>query len=149
MGGQVTARKGQQLICYSAESNIRKVTGESMKRDWELVRKILIAVEELQGHAQQVDGTSIAGYDAPLVSYHIYLLKEAGLLEATCSSYLGEPRKCCAFELTWPGHEFLDQIRSQTVWNKTVGLLREKGLDLSFSTIKAAAAAVAKSLISF
>lgn len=118
-----------------------------MKRDWELVRKILIAVEEIQGHDQQVSGDDVAGYDAALVSYHIYLLKEAGLLEATCSSYLNEPRACFAFELTWEGHEFLDQIRSKTVWNKTVGLLREKGLDLSFSTIKVAAGAVAKTLI--
>ncbi|WP_434681367.1 DUF2513 domain-containing protein [Pseudomonas sp. R1-18] len=120
-----------------------------MKRDWELVRKILIAVEEIQGHNQHVDGTSIPGYDAPLVSYHIYLLKEAGLLEATCATFLSEPRQCHAFELTWEGHEFLDQIRPQSIWNKTVSLVREKGLDLSFSTIKAAAAAVAKSLITF
>lgn len=120
-----------------------------MKRDWELVRKILIAVEEIQGQDQQVDGSSIPGYDSPQVSYHIYLLKEAGLLEATCSSYLNEPRACFAFELTWEGHEFLDQIRSKTIWNKTVGMLREKGLDLSFATIKAAAGAVAASLIKF
>lgn len=120
-----------------------------MKRDWELVRKILIAVEDIQGHDQQVDGTSIPGHDEPLVSYHIYLLKEAGLLEAVCSNPLSRHRTCYAFELTWEGHEFLDQIRPQGVWNKTVGLIREKGLDLSFSTIKAAAAAVAKSLIAF
>ncbi len=120
-----------------------------MKRDWELVRKILIAVEEIQSHSQQVDGNSIPGYDSPLVSYHIHLLKDAGLLEATCSTYLNEPRECYAFELTWQGHEFLDQIRPQNIWNKTVAMIREKGLDLSFTTIKAAAAAVAKSLISF
>lgn len=120
-----------------------------MKRDWELVRKVLIAVEELQSHDQQVDGTSIPGSDPAVVSYHIYLLKEAGLLEGVCGSYVNEPRSCYAFELTWQGHEFLDQIRSQTVWNKTVGMLREKGLDLSFSTIKAAAAAVATGLLSF
>ena len=120
-----------------------------MKRDWELVRKILIAVEELQGHSQSVDGSSIAGYDAPVVSYHIYLMKEAGRVREECSISLNEQRQCFAQEMTWAGHEFLDQIRSQSVWNKTVGLLREKGLDLSFDTIKAAAAAVATNLLSF
>lgn len=120
-----------------------------MKRDWELVRKILIAVEGLEGHGQTVEGSSIAGYDATLVSYHIFLMKEAGLVRAVCSSPLSEPRQCFAQEMTWAGHEFLDQIRSQAVWSKTVGLLREKGLDLSFDTIKAAAAAVATGLLSF
>lgn len=120
-----------------------------MKRDWELVRKILIAVEDLQGHDQVVDGSSIQGHDEPLVSYHVFLMKEAGLVNATCSNPLNGHRECFAYELTWAGHEFLDQIRSQSVWNKTVGLLREKGLDLSFDTIKAAAASVATSLLSF
>ncbi|WP_341959174.1 DUF2513 domain-containing protein [Pseudomonas sp. RC10] len=120
-----------------------------MKRDWELVRKILIAVEDIQGHDQQVSGEDIPGHDPALVSYHIHLLKEAGLLEATCFTYQSDPRACFAYELTWEGHEFLDQIRSKTLWNKTVGMVQEKGLELSFSTIKAAAAAVAKTMIGF
>lgn len=120
-----------------------------MKRDWELVRKILLAVEDLQGDCQTISGSSIPGYDPVVVSYHIFLMKEAGLVRATCSNSLSEPRQCFAQEMTWSGHEFLDQIRSQTIWNKTVGLLRDKGLDLSFDTIKAAAAAVATGLLNF
>ncbi|MHB0763180.1 DUF2513 domain-containing protein [Stutzerimonas sp. NM35] len=118
-----------------------------MKRDWELVRKILMAVEGLQSGAQAVTGRDVPGYDHALVSYHIFLMKEAGLLDATCSSGFGSGRECHAFELTWAGHEFLDQIRTQGVWNKTVGIIREKGLELSFETIKTAAAAVAASIL--
>ena len=118
-----------------------------MKRDWELVRKILMEVEALESSRQMLRSSAIEGYDSDLSAYHIHMLIEAGLIDGKCGKSLNGPRDCWANELTWAGHEFLDKIRSQTVWNKTVGLLREKGLDLSFDTIKAAAASVATSLL--
>jgi hypothetical protein len=119
-----------------------------MKRDWELVRQILIAVEALESHGQVVRSSAIEGYDHELVAYHIHMLIESGLIDGTCSRSINGPRQCVARELTWPGHEFLDQIRSQKVWSRTLGLIREKGLDLSFETIKAAAGTVVTSLLS-
>ncbi|RMP22160.1 hypothetical protein ALQ25_01763 [Pseudomonas coronafaciens pv. atropurpurea] len=120
-----------------------------MKRDWDLIRLILIAVEDTDDAGQAVSDKDIPGHDPALVAYQIRLLKEAGLVDAHCVKYASEPGESFVFSLTWEGHEFLDQIKSKTLWNKTVGVIQEKGLDLSFSTIKAAAAAVAKSLISF
>ncbi|SDW62817.1 Hypothetical protein SAMN05444064_105150 [Pseudomonas syringae] len=120
-----------------------------MKRDWDLIRLILIAVEENEDHNKTITDKDIPGHDPVLVAYQMLLLKEAGLINAECVEYSSEPRECFVFDLTWEGHEFLDQIKSKTLWNKTVGVIQEKGLDLSFSTIKAAAAAVAKSLINF
>lgn len=118
-----------------------------MKRDWELIRQILLAVESLESGAQAVRSGAIEGYDPELAAYHIHMLIEAGLVNGTCSKSINAPRQCVARELTWAGHEFLDQIRSQTVWNRTVGLLREKGLDLSFDSIKAAAGTVVGGLL--
>jgi hypothetical protein len=118
-----------------------------MKRDWELVREILIAVESIDNHRHVVSEGDLPAYDGQVVSDHIYLLQQAGLVTGTCRSPLGSPRSCEARELTWAGHEFLDNVRSQTVWKKTRSLLQEKGLDLTFDTIKAAAGAVASSIL--
>lgn len=119
-----------------------------MKRNWELIRKIMLAVEDLASTQQVVSGDDIKGYASEVVSYHIQLLKEAGLVKASCSNSLDSGVECMASQLTWQGHEFLDKVRSPGMWNKTLAVLRDKGLDLSFDTIKAAAAHVATSIIS-
>lgn len=118
-----------------------------MKRDWELIRKIMLAIEDLASTQQQVGEGDIKGYAPEVVSYHIMLLGQASLVKASCHKALGSNVVCNASHLTWQGHEFLDKIRNQSMWNKTLMVLRDKGLDLSFDTIKAAAASVATSLI--
>ena len=49
--------------------------------------------------------------------------------------------------LTWQGHEFIDAIKNETVWNKVKGEAGKRGVDLSFETIKAIATGVVKSLL--
>jgi hypothetical protein len=63
------------------------------------------------------------------------IMDEAGLIE-TCSSttHNSGPYRA-AMSMTWEGHEFLDQIRQDTVWNRVKGGAREKGLDLSINVI--------------
>lgn len=119
-----------------------------MKRNWELIRKILVAIENLETIQQAVADTDIAGYAPEVVSYHMMLLYEAKLIKASCHSPSGGVVTCNASQLTWAGHEFSDKIRSQGMWNKTLVFLRDKGIDLSFDTIKAAAAQVASNIIS-
>lgn len=118
-----------------------------MKRDWELIRKILVATESLESHSQQIDESNFPSYDKEIVWHHIYLLEQAGLVKAFCSKGMGEPRSCRAFELTWEGHEFLDKIRSQDMWSQINRLAREKGLSLSFEVIKTAAATLVTKLL--
>lgn len=109
-----------------------------MKRNWDLIRKILIEVEELgntQSVVEHVDGT-----DSEAVSYHIHLMIDSGLVEGQCSQGMDGPLRCFASALTWEGHEFLDKIRSATMWNKIKSVVREKSLPMTFDVIKAAAA---------
>lgn len=119
-----------------------------MKRDWELVRRILNTIEELDSHLHQVSSNDFLDYDEKIVWQHIYLLEQAGLVKAQCIQPLSGARSCSATELTWEGHEFLDKIRSERIWSKTKKSVKEKGLELSFEVIKAAATGViAKMLI--
>ena len=69
-----------------------------------------------------VDGIlEIDGYDDLIVNHHIALLKDAGFINAiemqdanTPYGYLMQDAS-----LVWSGHEFLDSIRDQEVWDKT------------------------------
>ena len=38
--------------------------------------------------------------------------------------------------MTWEGHEFLDKIREDTVWNKTKDLITKKGLPMVLDVVK-------------
>lgn len=133
--------------------------GNWMKRDWDVVRLILTKLEELPDSLSTL--TYIDFYaddrikpDADLteldrqVSYHMELLIEAGLVVGTMDDavplYAKEFR---AHRLTWSGHEFLETIRSDTVWNKTKESFATKGIDMTFDLIKTVAGGVATSLL--
>lgn len=117
-----------------------------MKRDWHLIKKILIAVEEMETTCGKLP-PEFTGYDEETASYHINLLHQAGLITASCVGNGTSPLHCWAHSLTWEGHEFIDSIRSDTAWNRITKTAREKGLDLSFALIKAIAEGVIKGLI--
>ena len=110
-----------------------------MKRDWDLVRQGLLSLEQTE--TGQLMPSDVPGWDAQAVSYHMRLLDEAGLIRARCIS-TNAGLSCVGLSLTWSGHELLDSIRTNTVWNRIKGLVREKGLDLSFEVVKDAARSV-------
>ncbi len=118
-----------------------------MKRDWELVRKILLELEQQSTARSLIRSNSIEGYDDEVVSYHIHLLIEAGLIRGWCSETTNADLDCTASRLKWEGHEFLDKIRSDTIWNKTKALLKEKGVELTVETIKIAVSAVVRGIL--
>lgn len=53
-----------------------------MKRNWDLIRKILLKLEEKADSTSWLESTDIKGYDAKTVAYHYKLLSNAGLIEA-------------------------------------------------------------------
>ena len=115
-----------------------------MKRDMELVRKILLALESSQ------ENSAFDGYDNYTVKYHEALVIEAGL--ATGSPMYGGsipeiPVVVILTSLTWAGHELLDAIRNDTVWAKTKQTFASKGLDMTLDLVKSVASSIAAGLI--
>ena len=107
-----------------------------MKRDMELCREILFALEE-----QYVDtaivNLKVVGHGMKEVAYHCKLLYEAGFVASYNPKY--GSNTLLAFSvggMTWDGHEFLDKIREDTVWNKTKDLIKEKGLPMALEVVK-------------
>ncbi len=106
-----------------------------MKRDLDLVREILIAIESDPTPFGPKD-LNLKDRDPVEVSYHVQIMDEAGLIEAmnltSSSGYCWCPKS-----MTWTGHEFLDAARSDTVWNKAMTTLKEKAVSVPFEIVRA------------
>lgn len=89
-----------------------------MKRDFDLIRKILLAVES-QEHGFVRDPLVIEGHSEEQIRYHIYLLGEAGLLKVADHTHLQSlSPEALPINITWAGHEFIDAAKNETVWAK-------------------------------
>lgn len=84
-------------------------------------------------------GTFGPEYDDQVASYHMAMIKEAGLIEARVMIGHGAYANGVALALKWLGHEFLDSIRKDDAWAKVKSTARSKGLDLTFDVIKTVA----------
>ncbi len=113
-----------------------------MKRDWDTIRRILLAIEQLPGEDSQLSSDQIPGLLPDEAAYHMRLLREAGLIEGGCRQATG-PAWCYARALTWNGHELLDSIRADTAWQRIKTAAREKGVDMSLEAVMA----IARSLL--
>lgn len=109
-----------------------------MKRDWDIVRRLLLAIEQLPDENSQITSDAVSGIDPVEAAYHLRLMRDAGLITGGCREALG-PSWCYATGLTWNGHEFLDRIRSDTTWHRIKTTAREKSLDMSSHSILAVA----------
>lgn len=106
-----------------------------MKRDMDLVRKIMLAVEASE---RPLDSAliRIAGYSGETITEHMRLLNEAGLIEGI-SAYSVEHRlKWIELRLTWNGHDFLDAARNEHIWTETVTEVRKKSGAVPFEVLK-------------
>jgi len=99
-----------------------------MKRDMELIRKLLIFFDE-KPEPHHVQVPPIEAYDELAIKYHLVLLHDAGYLrcEVVKSSTSDRTIYVVPFDLTWEGHEFLDRIRDQHIWNEVRKQIRDRG----------------------
>jgi len=108
-----------------------------MKRDMELVRKVLFAIEE-QSDGTDILDLKIEGYDEKTVAYHCKILHDGGLVMnyEACYADIDYLDSFCVGSLSWEGNEFLDKIRSDTIWNNTKEMIISKGLPMALDVIK-------------
>jgi len=140
-----------------------------MKRDWELLREQLLAIEEdrdfhagvlggLSDAPKWLDGQSEADFVKAMKEHqkatarvfgHLELLIDNGYVDGVSLDRAGDnffyrlddPR------LTMDGHDLLDTMRSEPLWDKIKSTAKTKGIELTFDTIKGLAALALKSLI--
>lgn len=98
-----------------------------MQRDMDLVRDLLLAVEERPNEFLS-ESLSLPGYTPDQVAYHARLLLEAGYIRGEDMHGFGPPTSAvCISGLTWDGHVFLDRIRDDRTWTKAKDAMRKIG----------------------
>lgn len=111
-----------------------------MKRDMELVRDLLLKIEAAPGKPSWQDLTP-RGDDAETerIVEHLGLIKDAGLIKSIDVSTM-QWRLQQDIELTWEGHEFLDDIRDPEIWKKAkekAGSMASVGVSFMWELAKA------------
>jgi hypothetical protein len=119
-----------------------------MKRDMEVIRKVLLAIEE-----QYVDvaiyNLKVDDLDMKIIAYHCKLLYDAEYISDYKAQFA--ENEIYAFgvgSLTWEGHEFLDQIRNDTIWDKTKETITKNGLPMVIDVVKDVATSVISEMTS-
>lgn len=122
-----------------------------MKRDWTIIRAILLELEESATPNTVVNANSLPPFGEQEVAYNMRLLKEAGYITANIlesSSGDGRIISALARRLTNSGHELLDTIRSDTVWGKIQDKFKSSGVDMTFDLVIMAGKRIMESLLS-
>jgi hypothetical protein len=119
-----------------------------MKRDWDMIRDILTKLEEFSNEEGSLNLSSFPRDKHAEISYHMELLIESGLVNGQMSEEFGpEPEDFFVTRLTWQGHEFLDSIRNDTVWQKTKKSFFSQGISMTFDLVKSFASDIAASYL--
>lgn len=120
-----------------------------MKRDMELIRKILFAIEDKYVDTWLSSSEiPIDGYDMKTIGYHCAILHDAGLISDYKNQYGDDGLLHFGVgRLTWDGHELLDKIKSDTVWNKTKDTIKKKGIPFVLDAVKEIATDITKAMI--
>lgn len=118
-----------------------------MKRDWDTVREILLAIESL-GQGELISADDFPGERQAEVAHHVLIMDEAGLIEAKIGPETYDDS--CYFvinRLTWAGHDFLDAVRQDNVWSKTRSTIQWVGGGVTFEVVKQMAVGMIKDQI--
>lgn len=108
-----------------------------MKRDWDLIRDILIEVEALEtAKHETITFGPASGAENSARAEHGVMLWQAGYIRgADATTYDGHA--VLAQGLTWEGHDLLDTIRSKAIWERIKATASEKGIELTVDAVKA------------
>ena len=82
------------------------------------------------------------------VAYHCAILYEGGYIHAYKGEYASNQLYMFTVaRLTWKGHDLLDKIREDTVWNKTREVIKDKALPNILEVIKGVSTTVISSAV--
>ena len=118
-----------------------------MRLDVECVRNVLFTVEE---HTNGIDKFNLSAanyrnyhllkdYDFIKVYYHIKQLVNGGFISEAA---ILETDHVLIIDLTWEGHQFIENIRSDNIWNKVKQAAKSAGSYAVSILVQTAAQAV-------
>ena len=122
-----------------------------MTRNWEIIREILLRLESTNTPNAYVNANSFDGLPEQEVAYNMRLLSEAGYIEAkitSSSSGDGKIDVALANRLTNVGHDLLDTMRNESVWNKVKEKFTSNGIDMTFDLVVSVGKKIIEAMLS-
>ncbi len=114
-----------------------------MKRDPELIREILIEIEDCPAD-RQIRFCAEGGDDVAKIK-HVELLIEAGYVKGHVQHYVSNTSpEAYVSGLTWEGHDFVSAVRDNSIWQKTKEHVLKPAASWTFAMIVEYAKAEAK-----
>lgn len=117
-----------------------------MKFDMELVRALLLWCEDHipdKTKAYLASDIDFKGYSKDQIFYHVTLLNDAGYLKIRDLSAWGDG-DCVIDRMTFDGTQFLEGIKSDTVWNGVKEEAEKIGIKVFISAIPVILQIIAK-----
>ncbi len=109
-----------------------------MKRDLDLVRQILLQIEALPAAPPIQYRTS--EIEDPVLLAHFELVIAAGLVNGKIARSQGARGDVISISgLTWEGHEWIEMVRGQAVWDETKSTLLDGAGALTYELSKVVA----------
>lgn len=117
-----------------------------MKRNMDLIRDILLSIEELPSGGPHQTLSVQGDWNGDEVTGHLRLVRNAGLVDGKIEFY-GDDILLAIYGLSNEGHDLLDSIRDDQVWEKTKSEVGKVGGSVAIETLKAVATAVAAKIL--
>ncbi len=122
-----------------------------MKLDNDCIRDILLTIEVMEYNScytVEKLQKQLPNYSYNELQYHCSQLLDAELIKGISINVMGHftPQVSRIFDLTYQGHQFLADIRSDTTWNKTKEIAKNVGSE-SVHALKDIATSVITSAI--
>lgn len=108
-----------------------------MKRDIDLIRRILLDVEESEAGTPHMRIFFDGEFTDDVVNAHIELMVDAGLVEGSVTRSTQGIVRANVRRLTWAGHDFLDATRDATIWAKAKKTVLQKGSSFTIDLLLA------------
>ena len=93
-----------------------------MQFDWDVARAIMLKLEESETASAWLSFEDVPGFtNSQEVAYTMHILAEGGFIHAMIEfSNTGDNRISFAWakQLTYKGHEFLNSVKHDNIWNQ-------------------------------
>jgi hypothetical protein len=112
------------------------------KRDLDRMRALMLEAESLPLHSEDESESGFVDIQSKLIDgdgYQLYLMRDQGWSE-------GKDVELGFFRITSNGHDYLDAIRDEGVWNKTKKTIAETGGNATLEMVKLVAIAYVRKL---
>jgi hypothetical protein len=121
-----------------------------MTRDWDRIRAILVRLEESSTPNSIVNMKDIDGIVKQTIAYNMPVLRNEDCIAAnihetsTDDNLIGA---AIARKLTPKGHDLLDSIRIETLWNQIKDKLQFKGLHMTIDMVSSVGKRIMQSML--